>query len=110
MGRDILQQLGIHFTATKPTGKTIGLISDTTTEQNVIKWIFKKNPHLCTHLGRSKNHMAKSTFKENFIPTQHKGRRVPVHLLERVEQELEKLKEDKKTIRLEKSSEEYKVQ
>ena len=54
--------------------------------------------------------MAKSTFKENFIPTQHKGRRVPVHLLERVEQELEKLKEDKKTIRLEKSSDEYKVQ
>ena len=54
--------------------------------------------------------MAKSTFKENFIPTQHKGRRVPVHLLERVEQKLEKLKEDKKTFRLEKGSDEYKVQ
>ena len=59
MGRDILQQLGIHLTATKPTGKTIGLISDTSIEQNVIKWIFKKYPHFCTHLGRSKNHMAK---------------------------------------------------
>ena len=51
--------------------------------------------------------MAKSTFKENFIPTQHKGRRVPLHLLERVEQELEKLIEDKQIMRLEKCSDEY---
>ena len=54
MGRDILQQIGIYLTATKPTGKTIGLISDASTEQNIIKWIFKKYPHLCTRLGRSK--------------------------------------------------------
>ena len=65
MGRDILQQLGIFLTATKPIGKTINLVSDTSTEQNIIKWIFKKYPHLCTRLGRSKNHVAKSTFKEN---------------------------------------------
>ena len=37
MGRDILRQLGIQLTATKPTGKTIGLISDISTEQNIIK-------------------------------------------------------------------------
>ena len=107
IGRDILQQLGIFLTATKPTGKTINLVSDTSTEQNIIKWIFKKYPHLCTRLGRSKNHVAKSTFKENFTPTQHKGRRVPLHLLERVEQELEKLIEDKQIMRLEKWSDEY---
>ena len=34
MGKDILHKLGIHLTASKPTGKTIGLISDTTIEQN----------------------------------------------------------------------------
>ena len=107
MDRDILQQLGFHLTATKPTGKTIGLISDTSTEQNIIKWIFKNYPHLCTRLGRSKNHMAKSTFEENFTPTQHKGRRVPLHLLESVEQELENLMEDKQITRLEKCSDEY---
>ena len=50
--------------------------------------------------------MAKSTFKEIFTPTQHKGRRVQLHLLERVEQELEKLIEDKQIIRLEKCSDE----
>ena len=107
MGRDILQQLGIVLTATKPTGKTINLISDTSTEQNIIKWIFKKYPHLCTQLERSKNHVAESTFKENFTPTQQKCRRVPLHLLERVEQELEKLIEDKQIMRLEKCSDEY---
>ena len=107
MGRNILQQLGIVLTATKPTGKIINLVSDTSTEQNIIKWMFKKYPHLCTRLGRSKNQVAKSIFKENFTPTQHKGRRVPLHLLERVDQELEKLIEDKQIMRLEKCSGEY---
>ena len=36
MGRDILQQLRIVLTATKPTGKIINLVSDTLTEQNII--------------------------------------------------------------------------
>ena len=68
MGRDILRKLGIHLSASKPIGKTVGLISDTTIEQKLTKWIFKKYPHLCTRIGRSKNHMAKSTLKENFSP------------------------------------------
>ena len=50
--------------------------------------------------------MIKSTFKEYFTPTQHKARRVPLHLLERLEQELEKLMEDKQITRLEKCSNE----
>ena len=101
MGRDILRKLGIQLTASKPKGKTVGLISDTTIEQNIIKWIFRKYPHLCTRLGRSKNHVAKSTLKENFKPTQHMGRRVTLHLLERVEKELGALIEDKQIKRLE---------
>ena len=36
------------------------------------------------------------------MPTQHKGRRVPLHLVEKVEHELQKLIEDKQIIRLEK--------
>ena len=107
IGRDILQQLGIHLTASKPTGKAIGLISDTAIEQNIIKWIFRKYPHICTRLGCSKNHRTESTFKETFNPTQHQGRRVPLHLLERVEKELEQLIEDQQIFRLEKNSGEY---
>ena len=54
-----------------------------------------------------KNHMAKSTFKDNFKPTKHKGRIVPLHLLERVEKELENLIDDKQIMLLEKCSDEY---
>ena len=51
--------------------------------------------------------MAKSTFNENSKPTQHKGIRVPLHLLERIEKELENPIEDKQIMRLEKCSDEY---
>ena len=51
--------------------------------------------------------MEKSTFKDNFKPTQHKGRRVQLHLLEQVEKELENLTEDKQIMRLEKCSDKY---
>ena len=97
----------LHLTASKPTGKTIGLISETTFEQNIIKCILKNYPYLCIRLVRSKNHNAKSTFKENFKPTQQKCRRVPLHPLERVEKELENLIEYKQTMRLEKCSDKY---
>ena len=42
-----------------------------------------------------------------FRPTQHLERRVQLHLLERVEKELETLNEDKQIIRWEKCSDEY---
>ena len=45
--------------------------------------------------------------KENFKPIQQKGRRVPLHLLDKVEAELEKLIQDKQIIRLEKCSDEH---
>ena len=58
-------------------------------------------------MGKSKNHIAKSIFKQYFKPTQHKGRRVPIHLIDKVEKEIRKLKEDKQIIKLEKCSEQY---
>ena len=50
---------------------------------------------MCTRLGRSKNHAAKSTFKREFHPTQHKGRRIPLHLTEKVENDLRKFFDEK---------------
>ena len=47
--------------------------------------------------------MAKSTFKKEIQPTQHKGRRIPLHLTEKVERELKKIdrrKTEKKTNKL----------
>ena len=49
----------------------------------------------------------KINIQRKFHTNTTQGRRVPLHLLERVEQELEKLIEYKQIIRLEKCSEEY---
>ena len=106
MGRDLLLKLGITLTASKNTGKPVNFITDLQTERNIIKWVFQKYPHLCTRLGRSKNHIAKSIFKSEYTPSQHKGRRVPLHLLEKVKNELRKLIDDKQIIKLEKCSDE----
>ena len=100
--RDILAKLGLTLTQQQKEGKKILNINENIVEQNITKWIFKKYPHLCTRLGRSKNHIAKPIMKQEKTPTQHKGRRVPLHLVEKVENELQKLIEDKQIIRLEK--------
>ena len=102
MGRDVLAELGITLKAEKPHGKQVHTILNIQTEKNIIKWIIQKYPHLCTRLGRSKNHIAKSLFRQNYTPSQHKGRRVPHHLLNKVELELKKLIDDGQIIKLEK--------
>ena len=100
MGRDLLAKLGITLNVTKNTGKNVNLISQLQTEKNIINGSFK-NTHIYAMLGRSKNHIAKPIFKTEYTPSQHKGRRVPLHLLEKVENELQKLKDDKQIIKLE---------
>ena len=104
MGRDILQKLGIslHQQPNESPGNKINSFTSVETEKNIIKWIYNKYPHLCTRLGKSKNHIAKSLFKQNHIPIQQKRRRVCLHLLEKVEYELEKLIQDKQITKLEK--------
>ena len=102
LGRDILQKLGIELTFKTSNEKMHNINSP----QNIAKWIFQKYPHLCTIIGKSKNHKAKSKFHNTFHPTQHKGRRVPLHLIDKVEKELNKLIEDKQIIKLGKCSDE----
>ena len=109
MRRDVLRKLGITLQQQqcKYPGNKIHAINSVETEKNVIKWIYNKYPHLCTRLGKSKNHIAKSIFKRNQNPIQQKGRRVPLHLLEKVEMELDKLIQDKQITKLEKCPTSY---
>ena len=103
LGRDTLRKLGIELTF-KNSGEKIHNINSL---QNIAKWIFQKYPHLCTRIGKSKNHIAKSKFHNTFHPTQHKGRRIPLHLIDKVEKELNKLMEEKQIVKLDKCSDEY---
>ena len=66
--------------------------------------IIKKFPHLCSRLGKSINHIAKSTLKQDISPYQHKGRRVPLHLTEKVDKEIQQLLNTNQIIKLEKCS------
>ena len=106
MGRDIMDQLGLRLTTTTTNKGEKNLFNISNTHQRISKWIFNKYPHLCTRLGRSKNHVAKSTFKKELQPTQHKGRRIPLHLTEKVERELKKLIDEKHNKELTKCSDE----
>ena len=92
LGRDTLRKLGIKLAHTTP-GEKIHNIQPI--QNNIAKWIFEKYPHLCTRIGKSKDHIAKSTFHNTFHPTDHKGRRIQLHLIDKVERELNKLLEDK---------------
>ena len=96
MGRDIMNILGLHLTmAPQQKQGEKKLLNISNVHQEICKWIFQKYPHLCTRLGRSRKHVANSTFKKEFNPTQHKVRRVPLHLTEKVENDLKKSIEEK---------------
>ena len=93
MGRDVLKKLEVSLQqkANKSPGNQISSVSSIETETNILKWNYIKYPHLCTRIGKSKNHVAKSVFKQNQVPIQQKVRRVLLHLLEKVERKLDKL-------------------
>ena len=55
-------------------------------------------------MGKSKNHIAKSTLKQDISPYQHKNRRVPLHLTEKVDKEIQLLLNTNQIIKLEKCS------
>ena len=48
----------------------------------------------------SKNHIMRTRFNKESTPIQQKGRRVPLHLQERVEKDLNKLMDQKHIVKL----------
>ena len=54
-------------------------------DPEIKQWVKDNFQQLCIRIGKSKNHMMKTQFNQDFMPIQQKGRRIPVHLQERVE-------------------------
>ena len=80
IGKHIMDKLGLHFAMTlRQTKGEIKLLYNSGKHERISKWIFNKVPHLCTRLGRSKNHIARSVFISEFQPTQHKGSPMSPH-------------------------------
>ena len=86
LGRNILPQIGIQLKQT-PAGKSIIAISEDTncSDQKITNWVKTSYPGLCTRIGRSRNHMVHTTFLKEFKALQQKGRRIPIHIQEKVD-------------------------
>ena len=99
LGRDVLSKF--RFALSQKQGKQINQIS---TELSFKTKVLEQFPHLCTRKGKSKIHIAKSDIKDNIFPTQHKGRRVPLHLTDKVDKEIKHLLDTGQIIKLDKCS------
>ena len=99
IGRNILPQIGIRLIQEKlKQGNVLSILEQEQSNPEIKQWEKDNYPQLCIRVGKSKNHVMRTQFNKEFIPVQQKGRRVPVHLQERVE------KEQKHIIKLDKCS------
>ena len=94
IGRDLFSKLGFSLTLLKQ-------VANIDQNQSLIKkQIAFDFPGLITRIGKSLKHSVKSTFHKQFIPTQQKGRRVPINLQPLVNAELKKILDKKHIIKL----------
>ena len=104
--RDLFQGLGIQVnqqTSPNSEGKNVAIIENLDS-QSLKQLIAKQFPGLVKRIGRSVNQTVRSKLKTNFTPIHQRGRRVPIHLQNQVEQELKKLQENGNIIKLDKCS------
>ena len=97
IGCDLFDQIGLAVTQpTSQKGNRINNISSPEFNEQIAKNI----PELISRIGRSKNHVAKSKFHKDFQPRHPEGRRFPINLQEKVNNELKKLLDEKHIVRL----------
>ena len=107
IGRNILPQIGISLIQKKHTQNILSIREQEESDPEIKQWVKDNFQQLCIRIGKSKNHMMKTQFNQDFMPIQQKGqkgRRIPVHLQERVEGELNKLMDQNHIIKLDKCS------
>ena len=88
LGLDLRNSLGIDTVQRNPPHvKTVQNVVEKLTSELIKSHFVKKFPLLFTRLGRSKSHQVHTTFMEPLIPRQTKGRKVPIHIQDRVSEE-----------------------
>ena len=90
MGIEVSQKHFPHFQTNKQC-KSINSISQTNQDREILN-ISKSFKNLFLRIGKIKNQMKITHFHEPLKPIQLKGRRVPLHLLDAVKTELNRLK------------------
>ena len=96
---------GHRYCSTKSTSSEEGLrenLVENLTSDMIKSHFVKKFPLLFTRHGKSKSHQVHTTVMEPLIPRQIKRRNVPIHIQDRVSEELKSLVRDGHDTKLEK--------
>ena len=106
VGRYLFKPLGIQLKqhdSPKSTGKNVNSI-DIPQIPSIKEEVAIKYNNLTTRIGLSIHHKVKSQFKSNYTSVHQRGRRVPLHLETKVEEELKNLQNNGHITKLEKCS------
>ena len=108
MGLDLQDQLGVMTTQLR--AESVHLLEDKFQDPISEYWgsfFASKNAHVFSRLGRSKNHKVYTNFKFPLVPRQDKGRKVPIHVQDRVADEIKLLLEQGQIEKLDKCSTDF---
>ena len=105
LGRNLLSNIGIKLFQEKPHHKQVfSITEEDESNREINQWVKENFVNLCVRIRKAKNHVMKTQFISDVTPIQQKRRRIPIHVQERVESELNKLIDQKHIIKLEKCS------
>ena len=94
LGLDLQEQLCIVTTQLKAeTIQSLEYSSSDPISEYWSSFFAKKYAHVFSRLGRSKNHKVYTNFKFPLVPRRIKGRKVPIHIQDRVASEIKLLVE-----------------
>ena len=78
IGRIMLPQIGVKLIQEKHKQNVLNVREQEESDPEIKQWVKKYFQQLCIRIGKSKNHMMKTQFSQDFMPIQQKGRRIPV--------------------------------
>ena len=104
IGRNILPRIGIKLIQEKQKQNVLNVREQEESDPEIKQWVRDNFQKLCIRIGKSKHHVMRTQFSKDFTPIQQKSQRIPVHLQERVEEELNKPMDQKHIIKLGKCS------
>ena len=107
LGLDLQSKVGIHTTQKlAPKEKTRSDVLLCEQSEGWKNKFYSKFKNLFDRQGCSKNHVVSTKFKYPLCPLQEKGRRIPIHIQEKVYEEMKKLLKEGHIERLDKVYEE----
>ena len=97
-------------TQVRPERPLVGEVSQSNPNLKSGSWkthFHQKFHRVFSRIGKAKNHKVFSTFNSPLVPIQEKGRRVPVHIQDKVGQEIQKLIHEGHVVKLNKCTSEH---